>query len=224
MTDLKGAMRRTVSNSVAVRADLAPMQSKMDYARVLAASGLLPAQYRGKPENLLWAVEFGEMVGLSPMAAITSVHLIDGKPSASAQLIAALIRKAGHKLRVTGDSERAVAQIVRRDDPDYVFRAEWTRQRAQAAGLWGKGNWSKYPGNMLKARAITEVGRDACSDVLLGLGYAAEELDEDFGGDVFVVDAEPAPQVDTQTGEIADPDEWPEPAPIPNGETMQDES
>lgn len=152
------------------------LAAKVHYARELAQSGLLPAVYRGKPSNMLWAVEFGEMLGLSPMAAVTGVHVIEGKPTASAALISALVRRAGHRLRVTGNDTRAVAQIVRADDPDFTFESVWTLDRAKQAGLVGKDVWKKYPAAMLKARAITEAARDACEEALCGMHYTAEEL------------------------------------------------
>jgi hypothetical protein len=51
--------------------------------------------------------------------------------------------------------------------------------RAKAANLTGKGNWRTYPAAMLKARAITEVARDACPEALFGVAYTAEELGSD---------------------------------------------
>jgi hypothetical protein len=164
----------------------AGLPAKLEYARFLATSGLLPAQYREKPGNVLYAVEFGEMLGIRPMAAITGVHIIEGKPSASAALISALVRRAGHRLRVSGNDEKAVAEIIRSDDPDFVYRSEWTIARARQAELTGKGTWKKYPAAMLKARAITEVARDACEEALMGMHYTPEELGAD-------VDAEGAP-------------------------------
>jgi hypothetical protein len=171
----------------------AGLPAKLEYARFLATSGLLPAQYREKPGNVLYAVEFGEMLGIRPMAAITGVHVIEGKPSASAALISALVRRAGHRLRVSGNDEKAVAEIIRSDDPDFVYRSEWTIARARQAELIGKGTWKKYPAAMLKARAITEVARDACEEALMGMHYTPEELGAE-------VDAEGVP---TQTA-----DDW----------------
>lgn len=167
------------------------LADKVEYARLLAASGMLPQQYRGRPENLLWAVEYATMLGLSPMAAITGVHVIEGKPSASAGLISALVRRAGHRLRVTGDDERAVATIIRVDDPDFEFRSEWTIARAERAGIAGKGTWQRYPAAMLKARAISEVARDACEDALSGLHYTPEELGADVTEEGAVVGGPP---------------------------------
>lgn len=159
--------------------DLLPasdLQARMTYAQALAASNLLPAQYRKQPANVLVAIEYGNALGLAPMVAIQTIHVVDGKPTASAQLIGGLVRRAGHRLRVTGDATTAVAEIVRSDDPDYTFRAVWTLERAASAGLAGKGSWKAYPEAMLKARAITEVARDACPEVLAGVAYTPEEL------------------------------------------------
>ena len=190
--------------------------AKLAYARELANSGLLPAAYRKNPGNILWAVEFGEMLGLPPMAAITGVHIIDGKPTASAGLISGLVRNAGHRLRVTGDEQRAVAEITRSDDPRFTFRSEWTIERARQAELLSKSNWKKYPAAMLKARAITEVARDACEEALFGLHYTPEELGANVDEDGVVVEDAPQQQLAERSGGTPDDDQWyvrPEPAP-----------
>lgn len=151
-------------------------EEKLQYAKTLADSGLLPQQYRKQPANLLYAIEYGEMLGLPAMAAINGVHVIEGKPSASAALISALVRRAGHRLRLTGDGQRALCEIVRHDDPEFTFRSEWTMERARASGLGNKPTWKNYPAAMLKARALTECARDACQEALSGLQYTPEEL------------------------------------------------
>ncbi|MET7933436.1 hypothetical protein [Streptomyces sp. NPDC005322] len=168
----------------------ATLPEKMQYAKALAASGMLPGQYRQQPANLLYALEYAESLGLHPMAAITGVHVIEGKPSASSALISALVRRAGHKLRVTGNDQRAVAQIVRADDPDFTFEAVWTMDRAEQAGLARKQVWKNYPAAMLKARAITEVARDACEEALSGMHYTPEELGANVDAEGNPVDAE----------------------------------
>jgi hypothetical protein len=178
----------------------ASLPEKLEYARFLATSGLLPAQYREKPGNILWAQEYAEMLNLRPMAAITGIHVIEGKPSASAALMSALVRRAGHRLRVSGDDQKAVVEIVRHDDPDFVFRSEWTLERARKAELTGKGTWKKYPAAMLKARAISECARDACEEALLGMHYTPEELGAE-------VDAEGEPiRATVEDMRPADPD------------------
>lgn len=168
------------------------------YAELLAKSGLLPREYRQNSSNVLFAVEYGRTLGITPIAAITGIHVIDGKPCASAGLMGALVRKAGHKLRVSGDDTSAVAQIIRADDPDHTFEVTFTIEDARRADLTGKGNWRKYPRSMLKARAISAVARDACEDVLFGLHYTPEELgavvDQDGNPIEAAPSSYPAPQ------------------------------
>jgi hypothetical protein len=165
--------------------------AQQEYAKQLAASSMLPAHMKNNVANVLWAVGFAREVGLQPIQAITAVHVIDGKPTASAALISALVRKAGHRLRVSGDDKKAVASIWRRDDPEFEFRVEWDMERAKAAGLTGKGPWKAYPAAMLKARAITEVAREACQDAILGLQYTPEELGAEVDADGVVVTVPP---------------------------------
>lgn len=209
--------------------DRAPLPAKIQYAKMLAESGLLPASYRKQPANVLYAVEYGDMLGLPPMAAITGVHIIEGKPSASAGLISALVRRGGHKLRVRGDDKQAVAQIIRSDDPDFTYEATWTLDRAVTANLCtlkngkpyardSKGRplaWEKYPAAMLKARAITEVARDACEEALYGLHYTAEELGaevDEEGNIVGEVVAEAPPAAPASAAATTD-DPWTAPEP-----------
>jgi hypothetical protein len=202
----------------------ASLPEKMQYAQAFAASGLLPAQYRRQPANLLYALEYAESLGLHPMAAITGIHVIEGKPSASSALISALVRRAGHKLRVHGDDAKAVAQIVRADDPEFTFEATWTLERAAQAGLvqvrdgrpWARSKkgeplpWERFTAAMLKARAITEVARAACEEALSGLHYTPEELGAQVGENGEVAEAE---VTQLRRVEPGTPDHWSTPAP-----------
>ncbi|MGO3150485.1 hypothetical protein ACTXJX_12740 [Glutamicibacter ardleyensis] len=156
--------------------EIVPMGSKMDYAQAMAGSNLLPKHFQGNPANLLYAIEFAEALGMKPIHAITSVHVINGKPSASADLIGSMVRKAGHKLRVTGDETFAEAVLIRADDPDFEFKARWDLSKAKQAGL-NTPTWRAYPGAMLKARAITEVCRAGAPDALHGIQHSTEELE-----------------------------------------------
>lgn len=183
------------------------LEKRMQYAQALAASDLLPAAYRRKPQNVLLAMEYGSALGLDTVTAIQQVHVIEGKPSASAQLIGSLVRRAGHRLRVTGDANHAIAEIIRSDDPDFAFRSEWTIAPATAAGLAGKGTWKQYPDAMLKARAITEVARDACPEALAGVAYTPEELTAGDHDGTWTVQDEP---IDVEV--VVEPTQDPQPS------------
>ncbi len=157
----------------------AELVEKIEWSRALAPSGLLPEAYRNNPANLLLAAYFADSLGIDRINAITSIHVIKGKPSASADLIASLVRRAGHRLRVWGDDTAASAELTRIDDQEYTFTATWTLERARHAGLLpGKedSNWRRYPAAMLRSRVVTEVARMGASDALLGVIYTPEEL------------------------------------------------
>ncbi|MFF8953851.1 hypothetical protein ACF09I_34395 [Streptomyces sp. NPDC014940] len=177
-------------------APAASLPDMIRYAEHLADANLLPGQYRRQPANVLYAMEYGRTLGITPLAAITGIHVIEGKPSASAALISGLVRQAGHKLRVTGNGQSATAQIIRADDPEFTYSVTWELRRnangnpsAEEAGLLNKDVWKKYAASMLKARAISQVARDACEEVLFGLHYTPEELDANVGEDGAPVDA-----------------------------------
>lgn len=163
-----------MSTEIAVQQATLPEQ--MEFARVLAASKLLPKDYQQNPANVLYAIQYAQALNIEPIHALTSIHVINGKPSASADLIAGLVRRAGHRLRITSTDEKAVASIFRADDPDFEYRAEWTMEKAKRAELLSNPSWKKYPAAMLRSRAITEVARQAASDALFGVSYSSEEL------------------------------------------------
>lgn len=165
----------------------ASLPEKIEWARLMADSNLLPAQYRKNPANLLFAVEYADALGVSRINAITSIHVIEGKPSASADLIASLVRRAGHKLRVLGDETYAEAHLIRADDPDFTYKARWDMTKARQAGLLTKAVWKAYPGAMLRSRVITEVARMGASDALFGVIYTPEELGAEVDPDGEVV-------------------------------------
>lgn len=157
---------------------VATLADKIKYAEHLAQSGLLPSSYKQQPANVLLAMEYGDALGIHQMTAINEINVISGRPAMSASLMQSLARAAGHKVRVSGDAERAVCTIVRKDDPDFEHRSEWTKAKAESSGLWGRGHWAKDPSLMLKWRAISECVRLACSEVLAGLKYTPEEVVE----------------------------------------------
>ena len=184
------------------------------YAESMAASSLLPDVFRGKPANAFWAVEYAAMLGLSPMVAFTEVHVIEGKPTASASLMIGLAQAKGHKVRlsqsgtVEGGDISVTCTVVRSDDPDHPYTSTWDLRRALIAELIDRldtdqdgrtivvqrtqkgraGSWQKYTLSLLKARAKSEACRDGAEDALLGMHYTPEELGVEVDEDGSPVD------------------------------------
>lgn len=234
MTEI--AVRQPAPNQALSLSTMSPADA-WRFAQSLAGAALLPQQYRDNPSSVLWAMEYGRALGVDVVTAINSVHVINGRPTASADLIAGLVRKAGHRLRLSGDDTRAVAVIVRADDPEFEYRVEWTVERAQRAQLLNKSTWKQFPAAMLRARAITEVARMACSEVLHGTIYTPEEVGANVDADGVPVSApvEPLRAVPSQAApaqrakQAPSDDPWqtppqPEATPVvdPNAQALAD--
>lgn len=154
------------------------LESQMNYARAVSSASLLPQAYRNKPADIMLAVGLGQSMGLSPAESLYRIDVIQGKPTASAELIAANVRNAGHRLRVVGDDTSCTATIIRSDDPEFEFKVIRDQAWAKAMGLATKDNYKKQPGTMLQWRAITAVARLACPEALYGVAYTADEMSD----------------------------------------------
>ena len=164
----------------------APMtvQEQIQYAKNISQADILPKSYRNKPADIIIAMGLGQSMGLSPMESLYRINVINGKPTASAELIAAQVRKAGHKLRLSKDEKRqsVTCTIIRKDDPEAPFTATRDKAWAHAMGLdrrdrnGNPSNYVKQPMTMLTWRAITACAREACPEALYGVAYTPDEM------------------------------------------------
>ena len=186
------------------------LPEQMQYAEIVTKGDMVPQAYRNKPANALIAIGLGQAMGLSPAESLYRIDVIQGKPAASAELIAANVRKAGHRLRVETDpgSMSVTATIYRADDPDYPHTVTRDMQWAKDMGLTNKDQYKKQPLTMLEWRAIAACARKACSEALYGVQYVTGEL-----GD-FPDKPTPAPSA-------ADRLRATQPAPVDLGETAE---
>ncbi|MDP8951261.1 MAG: hypothetical protein M3N18_03305 [Actinomycetota bacterium] len=158
---------------------------------VIAKSGLAPKSV-STPEKILTIALKGRELNLPPMQSLSHIHIIEGRPALSAELMVALVQRAGHKLRVLETtSERCVVEGVRADDPEYVTRTGFTLDDAERAGLLGKPAWKHYPAAMLRARAISSLCRFAFADVISGCSYTPEELGAEVDEEGRAIEADP---------------------------------
>ncbi|MFF7146072.1 recombinase RecT [Streptomyces nodosus] len=181
------------------------------FCESLANTPLLPDAYRKQPASVLWAMEYGRALGLDVVTTITTIHVIKGKPTQSADLMLGRARSAGHRVRIKSERARCEVRIQRADDPDDESVVEWTLDDAVTAGLctlrdgrpYSRDDknrpqpWERFPRAMLRARAIAEAVRIACPEVLHGAIYTPEELGAvvDQEGNPVIVDRADAPPV-----------------------------
>jgi hypothetical protein len=166
---------------------LAPksMGEAIEFSKMISSSGMVPAAYKGKPQDILVAIQWGYEVGLQPMQALQNIAVINGKPSVYGDAAIALVkadpRCRGVKETIEGEGEKMVARcVVRRAYGDEIEETEATFSvdDAKRAKLWGQqGPWSQYPKRMLAMRARGFAIRDAFPDAMKGMITAEEAQD-----------------------------------------------
>src|SRR5688572_17594277 len=52
----------------------------MEFSKMVAVSSFCPADFKGKPGDVLIAIQMGAEVGLSPLQALQNIAIIKGRP------------------------------------------------------------------------------------------------------------------------------------------------
>ena len=158
----------------------------LDMAKTLVESGFLPKAIN-TPQKCVAVIMKGRELGIPTMQALAHIHIVDGKPTLSAELMLSLIL----------EHPEADIEFVQNDAKACVIRVgdrlrikggavSFTISDAADAQLLGRDNWKKYPRAMLRSRAISEMARTYFADVISGVSYTPEEL----AGDRAVMDSE----------------------------------
>jgi hypothetical protein len=170
---------------------LTDIESMYRWGRAVTSSGLAPKSF-DTPEKVVVATQLGLELGLSPMTALQSIAVINGRPTVWGDVALGLCHATGQVEEFSEwyeddkgerlsrnpvaftDGITAVCKVKRRGQE--AQESSFSVADAKRAKLWGKqGPWSEYPARMLKARARGFAIRDAFPDALKGL-YVAEEV------------------------------------------------
>ena len=153
-----------------VRSVVELMPAYIDLASRIANTEFVPGALRRRPEAVLAALMSGAERGLGPLESLRSVHVIDGRPSLSAEAMRALVFAAGHTIEIVETTATRATVIGRRAGSESTSPPfTWTLDRARRARLANKQNWQTYPEAMLLARASAELCRAVFPDVIAGL-------------------------------------------------------
>jgi 5'-3' exonuclease len=158
---------------------LEPTDSRSAYglAKVVVGSRMFSAY--GTPEAAMLVIMAGREFGLGAMAALRSFHVVEGKPTMSAQaMMARCLEHPSCKLfrvvRSKCSNELATVEVQRHGWPEPETYT-WGIEDAKRAGLASRPNWSKYPREMLINRCIAEASRFVWPEVMAGV-YSPEEF------------------------------------------------
>jgi hypothetical protein len=185
---------------------------RMYYADQLSKASMLPDHLRGKPANVLLVLELGRSLGIDPIHALSAISVVKGKPTMSAELMRALVLRAGHRFRIVESSQtECTIDVARHEYPDDVSSFAYTMSDAEAAGLAGSDTYKRHPKAMLLARCTTMAARAVFPDVIAGISYTPDELDDPPQATRVTVTTEPDPwagdPVDVTDAEIIDVDD-----------------
>lgn len=174
-----------MSNLALAIAPASEWQQFKQQATELVQSGLLPRAVN-TPEKAMVIILKGRELGIPAMHALSHIHVVEGKPSMSAELMLNMIitRIPDARLKfIQNDSEACRIEASRKVMEKTSFG--FSKADAHSAGLMTKDNWKKYTRAMLRSRAVSEMARSMFPDALCGVSYTPEEL----GGDVEVTES-----------------------------------
>ncbi len=184
MSDNLPALRHPAA-VVAATADTDSWTQVVDAVAQLASkitdTEFVPRGLRGNTAATAAAMLYGREVGLPPMTALTSTHVVNGRPGISAEMMRALVYAAGHELEFVEATGAVCRMRARRAGSQTWTELAWTLDMARAAGLLGKDVWKAYPRDMLTARCTAALCRMVFPDVIHGF-RAVEEL-QDMGSE-----------------------------------------
>ena len=116
----------------------------------------------------------GQEIGIPPFASMSGIHIIQGKPTIGAGLIASTIKGSGkYDYRVLETSEKNCT-IEFFQGKESIGKSSFTIDDAKKAGT---KNLDKFPKNMLFARAISNGVKWFCPDIFSGPVYTPEEME-----------------------------------------------
>lgn len=165
--------------------ELARQQSYTDLndsqlAATLAASGYFDDS---KKSQAMTKVLAGREMGFGPVTSLKNIHFVKGNIEVGGQLIASKIRQSDkYDYRIDEHTDEVCTVTIVDSEGNELGSVSWDMDRAEQANLTGKGNWNKYPRNMLFNRAISDARRFYCPDVMETGPYTKGEIPRNGNG------------------------------------------
>jgi hypothetical protein len=155
------------------------LEDAVALSQKLAGSNLLPMALRKRPEDVLVTLLAGREMGLSPMQAIRNIHVIEGRPTMSAELMVAQCLRHPEicELFEMVESTAVQATFAAKRQGRPAKKLTYSLEDAKVAGLANRDNWRKSPKAMLRARAASALARAVFPDLVAGV-YEIDEGDD----------------------------------------------
>jgi len=150
-----------------------PVNDIMIMAKTFAESGMFTdAKAMGQA---FVKIQAGQEIGIPPFAAMSGIHIIQGKPTLGAGLIASAVKGSGKYDYKVKEMNEKICSIDFFQGAENIGNSTFTIEDAKKALT---KNIDKFPKNMLFARAISNGVKWFCPDVFAGPVYVPEEMPE----------------------------------------------
>lgn len=148
-----------------------PINEIMSIGKAFAESGMF-TDTKSAAQAIV-KIQAGQEIGIPPFASMTGIHIIQGKPTIGAGLIASRVKGSGkYDYRVVQNDDKACI-IDFYQGSNKIGTSQFTIEDAKKAGT---KNLDKFPKNMLFARAISNGVKWFCPDVFSGPVYVPQEM------------------------------------------------
>lgn len=186
-----------MSTELARRTDvIASLDDVQRVAKLLAVSSYFDAKGDNPAAiaQLATKILAGREMGFEPFASVQGIHIIQGKPTVSAQLMAAAVKRSGkYDYRVRRmDGDACEVEFFQRTDGgkwDSLGKSTFTLADAKSAGTQ---NLAKYARNMMFARAMSNGVKWYCPDVFTSGVYTPEEMGAAVDGEGEIIEVQAA--------------------------------
>jgi hypothetical protein len=161
-----------MTNQEVTTIKLMPVNDIMIMAKTFAESGMFAdAKQMGQA---FVKIQAGQEIGIPPFAAMSGIHIIQGKPTIGAGLIASTVKGSGKYDYKVVKLDDTVCSLDFYQGVNNIGNSTFTIQDAKKALT---KNIDKFPKNMLFARAISNGVKWYCPDVFSGPVYTPEEME-----------------------------------------------
>lgn len=155
----------------------------------------------------------GRELGIGPIASMTGIHIIKGKPALGANLLASCLKRSGRY-------DYRVKELTAQNASIEFFETIGGKRESLGISAFsiadaraaGTQNIDKFARNMLFARALSNGVRWYCPDVTGGPVYTPEELGAPVNGDGEIIES---------SARIIQPEQKPTPPSALDGATWE---
>jgi len=154
-------------------------------AKIMAASGLMPKSIE-TPEAVFVAMQMGAEIGLSPMASVQNIAVINGRPGIYGDAALAIVRSSGllEEFKEWSEGERKkpgwtyFCRVKRKGSEAVTGSFSWAE--ACEAGfdqVKPESPWKRWTNRMMQFKARNFAMRDQFADYLKGIRTIEENSD-----------------------------------------------